>query len=1175
MKTDWLRELLSLYESKQLSRSGLEHLMHLSKNLESTSHNNKRVAVIGVGGYFGQAKNIFAFWEQLARKSNFVIDFPECRAKQIETILRSIDDSNRVGSKSYWKASFIDEVSKFDNQFFGISEAEALIMDPQQRLFLEVSYQTFENAGYTRKMLDGKEVGVFLGEAENEYRYILPEVTPFAVAGNISPFISAKVSQFFNLHGSVLNVGSTCSSSLSALNVGVSAIQSNECTMALVGASNLRLFPFNVKDDPVKALGILSPKEECTPFDDNADGITRGEGVCALLLKDYEAAKKDRDYIYAVVEASGTNNDGTPVNIGAPKSLTQTKLLKHVWGNAGLSDISQLKYIEAHGTGTKLGDPIEVEAINKAVSSLSDNKQFIGLGSIKSNLGHLTGGGAGLAGILKAIVGLDRNMIPATINFQSPNKHINFAKSATYIVKDNLFLPSEQVNYVGISSFGFNGANAHVVLSNYEYASPSHSSEYKYDDLVFAFSAPSESRLEALLGEHLNCIRSGIYQPYSLLDISYTLLCRRETFENKVVFVCSDLASLGALIQKYLNTPSSKRVISIRTPTPSVERTINDWLNSNSIDLSGFDSCVSVPLATMPMLGESFWYDADYHQLFSSSAPAKQLSKNQVNECSIGNLRSCWEEVLGHNHFSNNMNFSSVGGDSILAIQLLSRIKYRFKKDINLNTFYNHQTVNKLIQIIFSNSESIPKPVNTNYACKNAVSRAQNGQLIIRFKDKTINSYNMPEGFIWHGQLDLPRLENAINQIIWTYEIMRTTFHFKEGQFVASIHRYEDIVPFSIVDFSRHGHSRFTQEEALSAFSEMTQVAFDFEKLYLFKCVFIPLENDKYFLGFVIDHLISDGWSLHLFMQLVIKHYRLGSATDGAINKLSHQFQDTILLERNIEKTNKYLKAERYWNEYLADYTYSLIPGDKARPEIFTYQGKDLVKQLSIQATKKIHDFITQHQVSRVALFQAVAQVLIYAYTGLKDITLGSVSSGRFDDIHFKQLGCFSNLFVLRRCCVDEETLISLCLHNTRDVNTALDYQFYPFDKLVDALWNKKDLSKHPLFAINVAVHDFVNLGSNLKQHNCDNFELSHYRIPSHSSKWDLQFELTTHDNTITFRLEYYKDIFTGSFANVLADNYINLLDYLIDNPDQEIDKVNLDGLTLTHSEPISFEWGS
>jgi polyketide synthase PksN len=436
------------------------------------------IAIIGMAGVFPQSEDLDEFWTHLFRGECLVGPVPQDREELTKwrNGLKAADPSAPEPQGGFMKA-----VDKFDPLFFNISPKEAELMDPQQRMFLETVWSALEEAGYSKSALAGSNTGVFVGISSNDYTDIQinqgTAVNAFTATGKAYSILANRISYYFDWHGPSQAVDTACSSSLVALHYATESIYRGECELAVVGGVNILLSPafFQSFTDA----GMLSPAGRCRTFDQNADGYVRGEGIAALVLKPLSKAISDGNHIHGVIKASGVNHGGHAHSLTAPNPEAQADLLLKAYRKAGI-DPGTVGYIEAHGTGTKLGDPIEIQAIKKAFGALYQDWGYLpadqkrcGIGSVKTNTGHLEAA-AGMAGIIKVLLAMKHRTLPRTVNFTEINPYIEIEETPFYIVKqtENWERPKDRTGLetprrAGVSSFGFGGTNAHIVLEEY------------------------------------------------------------------------------------------------------------------------------------------------------------------------------------------------------------------------------------------------------------------------------------------------------------------------------------------------------------------------------------------------------------------------------------------------------------------------------------------------------------------------------------------------------------------------------------------------------------------------------------------------------------------------------------------------------------------------------------
>lgn len=432
-----------------------------TKSNQDSEHD---IAIIGLACKLPKADDPETYWNNLTNGLECLTDFPRIRRKQVDPVVNQTG-VEKIGSR-YMRAAYLDRIDMFDHTFFNLSPKEARLMDPNQRIFLEVAYEAIENAGYGGNALNGSRTGVFLGYKFDEYcdykKMILdfePESLLSSFNGNLTAITPSRLSYMLDLRGPSLLIETACSSALVAVHQACQSIRNHESDMAVAAGLKVSLVPVETKDK----LGIESSDGKSRTFDNKADGTGMGEGAVSLLLKPLKKAKEDGDYIHAVIKGSAINQDGRSIGLTAPNVLAQAEVIERAWQDAKI-DPRTISYIETHGTATKMGDPIEIEGIEKAFSRYTDRKQFCAVSSIKSYLGHLDNA-AGMAGLLQTVLALKHKQIPPVFNFHRPNCHISFVNSPVYVNSTlKKWDVSDGPRRCGVSSYGFSGTNCHVVL---------------------------------------------------------------------------------------------------------------------------------------------------------------------------------------------------------------------------------------------------------------------------------------------------------------------------------------------------------------------------------------------------------------------------------------------------------------------------------------------------------------------------------------------------------------------------------------------------------------------------------------------------------------------------------------------------------------------------------------
>lgn len=503
---------------------------------------NRDIAIVGMALKLPEANTAQEFWDILVNERDCIREVSGQRKADILEYLDVLGHED----KELIQYGYIDDVDKFDYKFFGYTPLEADYMDPAQRLFLQTAYHALEDAGYSEEKIKGSNTGVFVGFSGDSFYKGLTDIvvpkSPMAVTGNMPSLIGGRISHVFDLKGPNIVVNTTCSSALVSLHYACQSLRNKECSMALVGSSNL----LNLPKEGLKGLGIESPTYRTRAFDDKANGTGAGEGVAAIVVKRYSDAKKDGDHIYAVIKGSAINHDGNSIGITAPNSKSQQEVIEKALKDAGVHP-NTISYIEAHGTGTKLGDPIEIEGISNAFAKYTDRKQFCAIGSVKTNVGH-TFISSGMVSLIKAILSINRKIIPASLNFDTPNRQINFENSPVYVNEATVDWEAKDFpRRCGVSSFGLSGTNAHIILEEvFDQEEPSEESSLE----MLAVSAKSKNSLSNNIKQYIQYIET--HKELSLHDFCITLNQGRSHYNYRAAFVCSSVDELQEKLQLLL-----------------------------------------------------------------------------------------------------------------------------------------------------------------------------------------------------------------------------------------------------------------------------------------------------------------------------------------------------------------------------------------------------------------------------------------------------------------------------------------------------------------------------------------------------------------------------------------------------------------------------------------------
>ena len=503
------------------------------------------IAIVGMSGRFPGAASCEALWQLLVDGVDAVGEIPAERW----SLAQYYDaNANAPGKMNARCGGFLEGVDQFDPAFFGIPAREAVKVDPQQRLLLEVAWEALENAGQAPERLQGTETGTYLGINQMDYglaQFDAPgDMDIYTTTGNGFCFAAGRISYALGLQGPNMAVDTACSSSLVAVHLACQALRNRECDLALAGGVQLNLVPtFHLLLAKTQSLAASG---RCNTFSANADGLIMGEGCGLVVLKRLSDAVADKDRILALIRGSGVNHGGAASGITVPNELAQEKLVRQVLERANV-DPAEVGYVETHGTGTQLGDPIEVGALSSVFHERPQDDPLV-LGSLKTNIGHLDAA-AGIAGLIKAVLSLEREKIPPNLHFDEPNPRIDWRACPLKVpVEPHAWPRGEKVRHAGVSSFGFSGTNSHVVLAEAP-LEKERADAVERPLHVFALSAKTDTALEELVAAYCNYLEAE--ELPALADICFTATAGRSHFDHRVAVVTDSISKLRADLQSW------------------------------------------------------------------------------------------------------------------------------------------------------------------------------------------------------------------------------------------------------------------------------------------------------------------------------------------------------------------------------------------------------------------------------------------------------------------------------------------------------------------------------------------------------------------------------------------------------------------------------------------------
>ncbi|MFY1636860.1 SDR family NAD(P)-dependent oxidoreductase [Solwaraspora sp. WMMB335] len=547
------------------------------------------IAIVGASVKLPGVDSLDGFWRVISTGTSLTRTFPQHRRETLSeyihylraTTVEPVDDD----SLDFHNGCYLDAVDTFDYAAFGMTPRQAALTDPHHRMVLRTMFLALEDAGYSADRLRGSRTGVFVGFATNpgstymDYiSRVEPSLSQQAITGNIPAMLANRLSHLLDLRGPSLVVDTACSATLVAVHQAKNALLAGDCDMAVVGGARIVFAPVK---HPHSAIGIESSDGVTRTFDEAADGTGFGEGSGAVVLKRTEQALADGDEIYAIIKGSAVNHDGHTDGITSPSAQAQADLLLAAWDNAGI-DPRTLGYFEAHGTATRVGDPIEHEGMKLAFARHTTDKSFCAVGTVKANIGHLFEG-SGVIGLLKAVAVLHHRQLPPQANFVNPNPQLDFASGPLFVPTSlRPWATDGEPRRCGVSAFGLGGTNAHVVVEEYVKPPPPSgpADDHPVGEHLFTLSAATIRSLAGLLRSYLRFIDDGGLAGVDIADVCHTTRLSRSAHRYRIALAVSDVDDLRSGIERILADDRPQITGALAEPAQA-------YLRGESVDWQG------------------------------------------------------------------------------------------------------------------------------------------------------------------------------------------------------------------------------------------------------------------------------------------------------------------------------------------------------------------------------------------------------------------------------------------------------------------------------------------------------------------------------------------------------------------------------------------------------------
>ncbi|MGL4346221.1 MAG: amino acid adenylation domain-containing protein [Cellulosilyticaceae bacterium] len=1128
--------------------------------------NAQDIAIIGLAGQFSKADDIDAFWENLREGIDSVDILPKNRQQDIERYLSNYRP--QLCGVGYDKGSYIEAIDKFDYSFFKMSPNEANLMDPSQRLFLQTAYHAIEDAGYGGEALFGTQTGVYLGynaDALFAYRNLIadnnPELLAMAVPGNLTSVISGRISYLLDLKGPSLSVDTACSSSLVAIHLACQALRSGDCSMALAGSIRLNMLPIN----RTQKLGIESSDGITRTFDEKSDGTGNGEGMAVVMLKPLSDAINDKDHIYAVIKGSAMNQDGSSIGITAPNVKAQEEVILSAWKNANVSPES-ISYIEAHGTGTKLGDPIEIDAITRAFGRYTDKKQFCAIGSVKTNMGHLDNA-AGMAGFAKATLALKKGMIPPHLHFETPNSKIDFENAPVYVNTELAEWKCEGYpRRCGISAFGLSGTNCHIILEE----APAIEAMIEENKLcVVTLSAKSPHALNKLVDSYQ---KFEFQENATLEKIAYTTNIGRGHYKYRLAIVAKnleDLKSKLALIKEPYHQIQGEDIVFGDGGTVCEREVVmcevydlaHYYVEGGTIDWNALyktNNPGKTRLPLYPFEETRCWVELPETKVVKeisdeiAATTVNQIKQNNVEplgreEGEYTELEMClaqiYGEVLGFDSLNIYDDFYDLGGDSIIAMKIVHLIEERIGVETDMSELlecigvadYCEVLQGKIPERVHGEDVSLevlddvamPIIVQEDICCE--ASAAQQRMFLMSQNKDLSAAYNITNAISIKGEIHREQIEQAFKALIERHESLRTSFRMVEGEIMQLIH---PSVPFKVHYFEN-------QDENVDEMIKDFVKPFNLEEAPLLRVALIQCAPQSYVFVMDCHHIISDGFSVNIINNEFVKLY-----FGQKLEPMTYQYKDYASAQNELKVSEVYEGHKAYWaNQLSGELPILSLATDYDRPTQLDVSGDVYRFKIDQELVERLNQLAHKNSATLYMVLLSAYNVLLSQYSGQEDIIVGTPIAGRNKGDYNNVIGMFVNTLALRNYPEKNKSFEAFLQEVKRTTLDAYKHEAFQFEDLVGMLGIRRDQTRNPLFDTMFALQ---NLG--FEALNLGNIAFNPYPMSTHTSRFDLMFNAIPVVDGIEVGVEYSTVLFKGSTIQNMAKHFIQVLRCITDN---------------------------
>ncbi len=1081
------------------------------------------IAVIGMAGRFPGAPNVDSFWTNLIAG------------------VCSISTVRRFLAEGHW-GGFLEDIDLFEPVFFGISPRDATLMDPQQRLLLETAWHALEDAGLKPSALAGRRVGVFTGIAAPEYASVLhaagQDLAAYPITGISTSLAANRLSYVFDFQGPSEAIDTGCSSSLLALHRAVTSLVNHECELALAGGVNLILGPDRFQAQA--AQGILSPDGKVRPFDRDANGLVRGEGVGLVVLKRLSEAERDGDFIHGLILGSAAGHGGRTTSLSAPNPAAQAGVIREALRQAGLPP-GAVSYIESHGTGTPVNDPLEMGAYLDVFGA--PNSGSCPVGSLKPNIGHLEAA-AGIASLVKVLLAFRRQKLPATLNFQYLNPAIDLSDSPLSVLTETVEW-SREPRVAAVHGFGFGGTCGHIVVS--EYFFPERQVREASNPEIFVFSAKSNVSLDASARDALSLLARP--DAPALPDIAATLRLGREELDERLAIVARDRRELASLLAAYLEgsprpevfrqnarrdsslaahfdrDPDAAELIATWVAKGRLGKVADLWTHGVRIDwerLLGDHTGRRVPLGYgYPFNRARFWPEA------RDAEPGTRSVAEPPVPGPSRELATLVASVLGMpvREIEPGEDLQKYGLDSLAAVRLLNRIETSLGQKLSLAAVYADPTIRGLSALLASGPEvEEPFPLSAVQRLFWDVEKLAPGGY----------SSNCPAAFRLPADVDLTVLEKAFGELALRHPVLRTGLREDRAEPVQFTRRRFQI-PIDIQDVAG-----LSEEEVVARVRADGQGPFDLTGGPLFRVSVFRAERPV--LLFTLHHIITDALTLEILLKDLVDCYsriREGRSLQAPVELTP--YRDFVSSQERLLAGPDGQRLRAAWKALLPSGLPALpLPLDRPRLGVSKHRGETVFIEAGEELFSRATAVAAAEGVTPSSVWLSALHLLLHRHTEENGVAVAVPVSGRGADFE-QATGLFMNVVPVVVDISGDPSVRTLRRRVHEALTTAVDGARLPLPAiLTEARAAAGFLPAPPL---SVAFYDLAWKKSTYGSAGEGRLTLEVIPEILQEGERDLTLELTRYFGRVRLNFKYDPDLFDALTVRSLARQYLQLIE--------------------------------